>query len=108
VVWAASCGTPGAVAAIDARGQITKLAAGGAVCEGFGSAQPPVSIDAGTEGIWVIDSVNGTVARIQATTNQVDTPIRVGDTTTAVAVGLGSVWVTVDGAGASPSSGSSS
>jgi hypothetical protein len=55
-----------------------------------------------------VDSVNGTVARIQTATNQVDTPIRIGDTPTAVAVGLGSVWVTLDGeASESPSSSSS-
>jgi len=103
-VWSATCGTPGSVAQVDPSGQVTTLAAGAAVCDYLGIAGTPVSIDAGTEGVWVVDSVNGTVARIQVATNQVDTPIRIGDTPTAVAVGLGSVWVAVDGSSAgSPS-----
>jgi YVTN family beta-propeller protein len=56
----------------------------------------PISIAAGGEGVWVTDALNGTVSRINETTNQVDAPIRVGDMPTAVAVGLGSVWVTID------------
>ena len=45
----------------------------------------------------VIDAPNGTVSRIRSLNNQPDAPIHVGDTPTAVAVGLGSVWITVDG-----------
>ena len=56
-----------------------------------------ISIAAGREGVWVTDGANGTVSRIPEVTNQVDAPIRVGDSPTAVAVGLGSVWITVNG-----------
>jgi streptogramin lyase len=52
-------------------------------------------VDSG--GVWVTDAVNGAISRIDQTTNQVDPPIRVSDTPTAIAVGLGSVWVTVNG-----------
>jgi DNA-binding beta-propeller fold protein YncE len=45
----------------------------------------------------VTDAVNGTIVRIDDTTNQVDVPIRVGETPTAIVVGLRSVWVAVDG-----------
>jgi DNA-binding beta-propeller fold protein YncE len=72
------------------------VSAGGAVCPYLRSGDP-VDITAGDGSIWVTDAVNGSVSRIAETTNQADEPIRVGDTPTAIAVGLGSVWVAVDG-----------
>jgi len=104
-LWIQTCGTPGSVLRVDAQTHkvTATIPAGGGVCPyPVGNLGTPFSVAAGAEGVWVIDSVNGTVGRIRETTNQVDRPIRVGDTTTAVAVGLGAVWVAVDGK-ASPS-----
>jgi class 3 adenylate cyclase/streptogramin lyase len=102
-VWLVACGTPGTVVRLDAQtGDVSApIPAGGAVCPYFTTGNP-ISIAAGGEGVWVTDALNGTISRISETTNQVDAPIRVGDTPAAVAVGLGSVWVVVDGE-ASPS-----
>jgi streptogramin lyase len=106
-VWVVGCGTPGTVLRLDAQsGEVAAtIAGGGAVCPSNTSLGDRMAIAAGDRAIWVTDAVNGTVNRIGETTNQVDVPIRVGDAPTALAVGLGSVWVTVDGAdtGASPS-----
>lgn len=98
--WGAACGTPGTVYRVDARtGEVlATISAGGAVCPYSSFVKGNrISVAAGTEGVWVTDAPNGTVSRIQTATNQVETPINVGDTPTAVAVGLGSVWVTVNG-----------
>jgi hypothetical protein len=97
-VWIAACGTPGTVVLVDGRaGQvIATVAAGGSECRAFVAAHP-VSIAAGQEGVWVTDAINGTVSRIREVDNQTELPIRLGDSPTSVAVGLGSVWVTVDG-----------
>jgi DNA-binding beta-propeller fold protein YncE len=97
-VWLATCGAPGMVIRLDARaGEVTAtVAAGGSTCSDLVTGRP-IAIAADDAGAWVTDGVNGTISRINATTNQVDLPTRVGDTPTAVAVGLGSVWVTVDG-----------
>jgi streptogramin lyase len=97
-VWVAACGAPGTVVRLDGRAGevIATLAAGGSECS-FLVGGPPVAITAGQEGVWVTDAVNGTISRISEATNQLDAPIKIGDTLTAIAVGLGSVWVTVDG-----------
>jgi YVTN family beta-propeller protein len=102
-VWLVACGTPGTVVRLDAQtGEVAApIPAGGAVCPYFTTGNP-ISIASGGEAVWVTDALNGTISRISETTNQVDAPIRVGDTPAAVAVGLGSVWVVVDGE-ASPS-----
>jgi class 3 adenylate cyclase len=98
-VWLAACGAPGTVVRVDARARevIATLAAGGSGCSDLTVAGGPISIAASQEGVWVTDGTNGTVSRIRETTNQVDPPIRNGDTPVALAVGLGSVWVMVDG-----------
>jgi DNA-binding beta-propeller fold protein YncE len=98
-VWVTACGTPGTVLRVDAQtGDVTEtIPAGGAVCPRGVSAPTPIAIAAGEEGVWVTDGVNGTVSRIREIDNQVLAPVRVGDIPTAVAVGLGSVWVTVNG-----------
>jgi YVTN family beta-propeller protein len=46
--------------------------------------------------IWVTGKLNGTIDRILANGNTALVPISVGQTPTGVAVGYGSVWVTVD------------
>ena len=102
-VWLAMCGTPGSVVRLDpqtAKPEAT-ISAGGAVCP-YRTPGDPLAIAVDSNGVWVTDAVNGAISRIDQTTNQVDSPIRVGDTPTAIAVGLGSVWVTVNGK-ASPS-----
>jgi class 3 adenylate cyclase/streptogramin lyase len=98
-VWLAACGAPGTVARVDARAEevIATLAAGGSGCSDLTVTGGPISIAASQEGVWVTDGTNGTVSRIRETTNQVDPPIRIGDTPVSLAVGLGSVWITVDG-----------
>jgi serine/threonine protein kinase len=97
-VWLVACGIPGTVIRLDSQaGRVSaSIPAGGAVCPYFTGGNP-ISIAAGKEGVWVTDAVNQTVSRIDETSNQVEPPIRIGDTLTAVTVGLGSVWVTVDG-----------
>jgi streptogramin lyase/tRNA A-37 threonylcarbamoyl transferase component Bud32 len=97
-LWVTSCGTPGTVSRYDDQtGRlVATISAGGAVCPYF-VAGNRISVAAGEEGFWVTDGANGTVSRIREVTNQVDAPIRVGDRPTAVAVGLGSVWITVNG-----------
>jgi class 3 adenylate cyclase len=97
-VWFAGCGTPGTVVRVNSlTGDVlATLSAGGAVCPYFEQGNA-ILLAAGQDGVWVTDAVNGTVARIDDTTNQVDAPIRVGETPTAIVVGLGSVWVAVDG-----------
>jgi len=102
--WVAGCGTPGVISRVTNDGQSQAIAAGGAVC----GQERSIAVASGAEGVWVTDVVNGTVSQIQATTNQVLAPIDVGRVPTAVAIGLGSVWVTVDGgASASPPTSSS-
>jgi DNA-binding beta-propeller fold protein YncE len=97
-VWIAACGTPGTVIRLDAGGEISAtIPAGGAVCPGATSNGEPIVLAFGDDGLWVTDAVNGSISRIDELTNQVDPPIRVGDKPTAIAVGLGSVWVAVDG-----------
>jgi hypothetical protein len=49
------------------------------------------------EGVWVTDGVNGAISQIHEVDNRVDPPIRIGNIPTAIAAGLGSVWVIVDG-----------
>jgi DNA-binding beta-propeller fold protein YncE len=96
-VWIATCGTPGTVVHVDAStGEVAAtIPAGGAVCIALGGT--PLAIAADEKAAWVADTLNGTISRIDETTNQTDVPIRVGDSPTAMAVGLDSVWVTVDG-----------
>jgi YVTN family beta-propeller protein len=106
-VWMAACGTPGTVVRmrVDSGEVAASISAGGGVCSNFDTLGYAARIGVGEGGLWVTDAANGTVSRIDETTNQVEAPIRVGDTPTAVAVGLGSVWVAVDGeASPSPSS----
>jgi serine/threonine-protein kinase len=109
-VWMAACGTPGTVVRmrVDSGEFAASISAGGGVCSNFDTLGYAARIGFGEGGLWVTDAANGTVSRIDETTNQVEAPIRVGDTPTAVAVGLGSVWVAVDGQPAPSPSPSSS
>jgi serine/threonine protein kinase len=98
-LWIASCGTPGTVVRLDARtGEIAAtIPAGGGVCPYQATFGNPITIAAVADSVWVTDGANGAVSRIRTVTNAVEAPISVGKTPTAVAVGLGSLWISVDG-----------
>jgi YVTN family beta-propeller protein len=49
--------------------------------------------------IWITGKLSGTIDRIVASGNSPLEPIKVGQTPTGVAVGYGSVWVSVDASG---------
>jgi DNA-binding beta-propeller fold protein YncE len=57
----------------------------------------PIRLVADDRDVWVTDAVNGTVSKIMILGGQVSLPTDVGKTPTGIAVGLGSVWVTVNG-----------
>jgi DNA-binding beta-propeller fold protein YncE len=99
-VWVGTNTTPGTVFGVDIRaGKITaSISAGGG--RGFVAGDfrvLPIRLAADNEHVWVTDAVNGTVSRVIALSGQASLPTDVGRTPTGVAVGLGSVWVTVEG-----------
>ena len=49
----------------------------------------------GAGAVWVANSGDGTVSRIDPSTNSVVATIRVGNSPLGIAVGAGYVWVTV-------------
>jgi YVTN family beta-propeller protein len=55
----------------------------------------PVDIAVGAGGVWVANSREGTVSRIDPQSNQVIATIRVGHSLQGIAVGGGFVWVSV-------------
>jgi YVTN family beta-propeller protein len=55
----------------------------------------PVDIAVGADGVWVANSREGTVSRIDPQSNQVIATIRVGHSLQGIAVGGGFVWVSV-------------
>jgi len=103
-LWVASRG--GEVLRIDPETGIVEASAPG------GGSRPAVGPGGANEGsdnvemafgegiVWVTGKRNGTLDRILEGGNTALDPIRVGPTPTAVAVGYGSVWVTVDAEGA--------
>jgi YVTN family beta-propeller protein len=91
----------GEVLRIDpATGQIEeRMPGGGALVDctqNCSSEVSTVGIAAGEGIIWVTDKVNGSISRVVAISNTPLQPIEVGQTPTGIAVGYGSVWVTVD------------
>ena len=54
----------------------------------------PLDLTVGVGAVWVTNTLDGTVSRIDPQTNEV-TEIRVGSSPEGVAVGDGSVWVAV-------------
>jgi YVTN family beta-propeller protein len=97
-LWIAS--TPGGILRVDpATGSIEATVPGGGTPEEFQSrsfqdVQLGMTFADGI--IWVTGKLNGTIDRIVANGNSALQPINVGQTPTGVAVGYGSVWVTVD------------
>ena len=63
----------------------------------IGTVNQPMSGAADDRDVWVTDTVNGTVSRIVVVSGQAASPVEVGRVPTGLALGLGSVWVTVDG-----------
>jgi YVTN family beta-propeller protein len=55
----------------------------------------PVDVAVGAGGVWVANSRDGTVSRIDPQSNQVTSTIRVGHSLQGIAVGGGFVWVSV-------------
>jgi YVTN family beta-propeller protein len=95
-VWVGANGTPGTVFRVDPGSNevaSTIPAGGGKV----GPVNQPMSGAADDRDVWVTDTVNGTVSRIVVLSGQAAAPIQVGKVPTGLALGLGSVWVTVDG-----------
>jgi YVTN family beta-propeller protein len=95
-VWVGANGTPGTVYGIDAEsGDLvsTVPAGGGRV----GSVNQPMSGAADEQEVWVTDTQSGSVSRIVILSEQASSPIEVGPVPTGIALGLGSIWVSVDG-----------
>ncbi len=95
-VWVGANGTPGTVFRVDPGSNevaSTIPAGGGKV----GPVNQPMSGAADDRDVWVTDTVNGTVSRIVVLSGQAAAPIQVGKVPTGLALGLGSVWVTVNG-----------
>jgi peptide/nickel transport system substrate-binding protein len=59
----------------------------------------PAAIAVGPDAVWVADSLDGTIVRIDPATRSVTTTIPVGQSPSGVAVGAGSVWVADSGDG---------
>jgi YVTN family beta-propeller protein len=55
----------------------------------------PTGIAVGEGAVWVANSLDGTVSRIDPKTNQVVATIKIGHSPASVAVGYGRVWVAV-------------
>jgi virginiamycin B lyase len=94
-LWVAADGTPGTVFKLNARtGRLEDtIPAGG----GYTYSAPVREIRAAStpEGVWVTDTVAGTISHVSLT-GDISLPISVGNIPKGIAVGLGSVWVTVD------------
>jgi YVTN family beta-propeller protein len=99
-VWVGTNGIPGTIFGVDATsGEITSTIQAGAGKLGAPGSPNliPIQLGADNQNVWVADVINGTINRVLIVSQQADRSIRVGETPTGVAVGLGSVWVTVNG-----------
>lgn len=105
-LWIASA--PGGILRVDpATGNLEATVPGGGTPEEFqsrnrgpaGSQDVQLGLTFADGIIWVTGKLNGTIDRIVANGNTALDPINVGQTPTGVAVGYGSVWVTVDTTG---------
>jgi len=61
----------------------------------LGAGAGPTAIAYGADSVWVANSGNGTVSRIDPQTNEVVKTVEVDNRPSAIAVGDGYVWVTV-------------
>jgi len=99
-VWVGTNGIPGTIYGLDAQsGDVTdRFAAGAGKVGAPGSPYNiPIRLAADDQSVWVADVVNGTINRVIILSGQSALPVQVGTIPTGVAVGLGSVWVTVNG-----------
>jgi YVTN family beta-propeller protein len=98
--WVGVSGTPGTVFQVDPQSGevVSTIPAGGGRT---GRINQPMSGAADDRAVWVTDTLNGTVSQIVILSGQASSPVEVGKVPTGIAVGLGSVWVTVDGSGSS-------
>ena len=69
------------------------LAGEGVVTDPIALGNGPAAIAAGAGAIWVANSRDGTVSRINPATRAVDARIEVGRLPSGIAVGAGAVWV---------------
>jgi YVTN family beta-propeller protein len=94
-VWVAASATPGILLQIDPQTgkRLASIRAGAGV---FSTPVYPIREAVAGDRVWVTDSLNGTISQFGMVSGQVSLPIDVGKYPTAIAVGLGSVWVTVD------------
>jgi YVTN family beta-propeller protein len=99
-LWIA--GINGQIARVDpATGEVEATVLGGGV--GVDCNTEPCTSDLGTLGIaagggivWVTNKANGSISRVLISGTSAIEPIDIGQTPTGVALGYGSVWVTVD------------
>jgi YVTN family beta-propeller protein len=99
-VWVGTNGIPGTIYGFDAlSGDVTdRFAAGAGKVGAPGSPfSIPIRLAADDQNVWVADVVNGTINRVVILSGQSALPVQIGTVPTGVAIGLGSVWVTVDG-----------
>jgi YVTN family beta-propeller protein len=96
-VWVGSNGTPGTVFAVDGQsGKVVDTIPGGGGRVG-GPWHRPLHLAADEADVWVTDAMNGTISRIVILSGQASPAVDIGEVPTGVALGLGSVWVAVDG-----------
>ena len=67
-----------------------------AVAETVSVGNGPTGIAFGDGSVWVANSLDGTVSRIDPRTSAVTATIAVGERPDAIAVGPGAVWVSVE------------
>jgi YVTN family beta-propeller protein len=70
-----------------------------AVADTIPVGSEPLALAVGRGGVWVTNSGDATVTRINAATGDAGRPIRVGERPAGVALGGGSVWVADSGSG---------
>ena len=78
--------------------QVTRIDPDSNSVTSFAVGRAPVGIAYGAGAVWVANSGDGTVSRIDPTTSKVVATIRVGNSPRGIAVGGGKVWVTVQAA----------
>jgi serine/threonine-protein kinase len=96
-VWVGAMGTPGKVFDVNPQTAAVSdpIPAGGAkIAPVFGET---LHLAADDHQVWVTDAVTGAVTRIVILSGQASPAVDIGEVPTDVAIGLGSVWVTVDG-----------
>ena len=82
-----------AISAVDANALGVVSANGGEIRRQVGVGTTPTGVAAGAGAVWVTNSADGTVSRIDPQTQAVTQTVRVGSGPSGVAVGEGAVWV---------------